>query len=397
MDALPNSTAPSANPSPPRQLPERAPGRLPLLLLLLLGVIVLAFVPTLIERIEYSRTRGEVRALQEALPQLNLKSLSKAFSLVYREVKPSVVHIDTRREIQARPSRFGWMMNDGGPQAIEETGQASGVIVDAAGYILTNLHVVDDAAEVNVTLEDGRSFPAEIVGSDPGMDLAVLKINASGLTAATWGDSDKLDVGEMVWAIGNPYGLDQTVTAGIVSAKGRRDFDGANAFKEFLQTDVAINPGSSGGPLVDVQGDVVGINSAIFGRTYQGISFAIPSNLARSVYEQIRKNGKVIRGFLGVRFKPLTPEDAALLQFPKDQPGGALIEKVTHGQPAEKAGIEPGDIIVSWNGQRVTDFKELQIFIARTEVGAKVPVKLFRNGQEMTLEAEVAERPPQAR
>src|SRR5262249_25047392 len=149
--------------------------------------------------------------------------------------------------------------------------------------------------------------------------------------------------------------------------------------------------------LVDVRGDVVGINSAIFGPTYQGISFAIPSNLAKSVYEQIRKNGKVVRGYLGVRFKPLTPEEAAVLRFPKDQTGGALIESVTHEQPAERAGIEPGDIIVGWNGQHVNDYKELKIFIARTEVGAKVPVRLFRNGQEMTVQVQVAELPPHGR
>jgi serine protease Do len=394
MDPLPNSTVPSATSVPSRQLPERAPNRLPFLLLLLLGIIVLAFLPAMMERIEYSRTRGEVRALQEGLPQLDLKSLSKAFSLVYRKVKPSVVHIDTRRENQARQNRFGWMF-EGGPAAIEELGQASGVIVDADGYILTNFHVIDGASDVSVTLEDGRSFPAEIVGTpDPGMDLAVLKINAAGLTAATWGDSDKLDIGEMVWAIGNPYGLDQTVTAGIVSAKGRRELEGTKPIQEFLQTDVAINPGSSGGPLVDVRGDVVGINSAIFGRTYQGISFAIPSNLAKRVYAEIRANGRVIRGFLGAGFKPLTAEDAAILRFPKDQPGGALVKEVHRGTPAEKAGVARDDIIVAWNGQRVTDYKELQFDIARTEVGAKVPVKLFRNGQEMTLQVEVAELPP---
>ncbi len=144
-------------------------------------------------------------------------------------------------------------------------------------------------------------------------------------------------------------------------------------------------------------GDVVGINSAIFGRTYQGISFAIPSNLAKSVYEQIRKNGKVIRGFLGVSFKPLTADEAAVLRFPKNQPGGALVKEVHSGTPAEKAGVEPGDIIVAWNGQRVTDYKELQFNIAHTDVGAKVPVKLFRNGQEMTLEVEVAELPTPVR
>ena len=295
MDPLPNSAVPSATSVPPRQLPERGPNRLPFLLLLLLGIIVLAFLPAMMERIEYSRTRGEVRALQEGLPQLDLQ-------IAQQSVLAGVSQSQTQRGTHRHPprnstrNRFGWMF-DGGPAAIEEQGQASGVIVDADGYILTNFHVIDGASEVSVTLEDGRSFPAEVVGSDPGMDLAVLKINASGLTAATWGDSDKLDVGEMVWAIGNPYGLDQTVTAGIVSAKGRREFEGTKPIQEFLQTDVAINPGSSGGPLVDVRGDVVGINSAIFGRTYQGISFAIPSNLAKRVYAEIAEKRQSDSGF----------------------------------------------------------------------------------------------------
>src|SRR4029078_6387037 len=156
--------------------------RLPYLLLMLLGIIVLAFLPTMMERIQYARTRGEVRAIQEALPQMDLKSMSKAFSLVYRKVKPSVVHIDTQREVKNRQNGFAWMF-DGGPAAIQEQGEASGVVVDPDGYILTNLHVIDDANEVNVTLEDSRSFTAEVVGSDPGVDLAVVKINASGLTA----------------------------------------------------------------------------------------------------------------------------------------------------------------------------------------------------------------------
>ena len=244
-----------------------------------------------------------------------------------------------------------------GPRPFKSKGKPPVLWLIRMAIFCTNLHVIDDANEVNVTLEDGRSFTAEVVGSDPGVDLAVVKINASGLTAATWGDSDKLDVGEMVWAIGNPYGLDQTVTSGIVSAKGRRDFDNRKAFQEFLQTDVAINPGSSGGPLVDVHGDVVGINSAIFGRTYQGISFAIPSNLAREVYDQIRKNGKVIRGFIGVHLEPLTPEIATMLRFPKDQTGGVVVRTVSAGSPAERAGIEPSDTIVEWNGQHVPTSK----------------------------------------
>ena len=396
MESYSHSPYPPPVPASQPRAADRPPNRLPYLLLMLLGIIVLAFLPTMMERIQYARTRGEVRAIQEALPQMDLKSVSKAFSLVYRKVKPSVVHIDTQREVKTRQNGFAWMF-DGGPAAIQEQGEASGVVVDPDGYILTNLHVIDDANEVNVTLEDGRSFTAEVVGSDPGVDLAVVKINASGLTAATWGDSDKLDVGEMVWAIGNPYGLDQTVTSGIVSAKGRRDFDNRKVFQEFLQTDVAINPGSSGGPLVDVHGDVVGINSAIFGRTYQGISFAIPSNLAREVYDQIRKNGKVIRGFIGVHLEPLTPEIAAMLRFPKDQTGGVVVRTVRSGSPAERAGIEPSDIIVEWNGQHVSDFKELLMLIAHTDVGAKVPVKLFRNGAERTLDVVVAERPIQVR
>jgi S1-C subfamily serine protease len=266
------------------------------------------------------------------------------------------------------------------------------VIVDDAGYIVTNLHVVEGASEITVYLADHRSFPAEVIGVDPGIDLAVLKINASGLIAATWGDSDKLEVGEMVWAIGNPFGLDQTITSGIVSAKDRRGF-GPSIYQEFLQTDVAVNPGNSGGPLVDINGDIVGINTAILGSSYQGISFAIPSNLAREVYDKIRSTGKVVRGYLGVQLVPLTPEFATKLRFPTERTGGAVVKLVTRGSPAEQAGIEPGDIVIEWNNQPVVDDGALRLQIARTAVGAKVPVKLYREGQELTLEVRVAERP----
>src|SRR5436309_1248041 len=221
MDKPMDTPDPRPYPSPVVALPvrqERAPNRLPFLLLLLLGVIALAFLPTLIERIEYSRTRGEVRALREMLPEMNLKSLSKASTLVYRKIKPSVVHIDTVSEIRQRPDAFTALFDRRGRE-LEEKGEASGVIVDDAGYIVTNLHVIEGASEISVALADHRTFPAETVGTDAGIDLAVLKINASGLIAATWGDSDKLEVGEMVWAIGNPFGLDQTITSGIVSAK----------------------------------------------------------------------------------------------------------------------------------------------------------------------------------
>ncbi|HZZ29020.1 MAG TPA: trypsin-like peptidase domain-containing protein [Pirellulales bacterium] len=394
MDSFNNPAPPQRPAGPPTERSDRMPSRLPFLLLLLLGVIVLAFLPALLGQIEYARTKKEVQALQESLPALNLKSLSKAFTLVYRKVKPSVVHVDTRRELRAQRNGFGQFFN-GGPRSYAEEGEASGFVVDPDGYILTNLHVVENATAVTVTLEDGRAHPAEVYGVEPGFDLAVLKIDAAGLTPVTWGDSDQLEVGEMVWAIGNPFGLDQTITAGIVSAKGRDIGD--SPIKDFLQTDVAVNPGSSGGPLVDVNGDVVGVNSAIFGRTYQGISFAIPSNVAKTIYEKIRNNAKVISGYLGVGLAPVTPATIAQLrlQVPAGQTTGAAVVAVTGGSPAEKAGIEPGDVIMQWNGLPVTEENEFKMMVARTEVGTKVPVKIIRDGKEQTLEVNVVERPAQ--
>ncbi len=386
--------------SPPYELPttvahkvavEPTPNRLPFLLLMLLGVIVLAFLPALMERIEYARTRGEVRALREMLPDLNLKALGKASTLVYRKIKPSVVHIDTVSAVHERHDAISALF-DGRGHDFEEQGEASGVIVDEAGYIVTNLHVVEGASEINVALADHRKFPADVVGVDAGIDLAVLKINASGLIPATWGDSDKLEVGEMVWAVGNPFGLDQTITSGIVSAKERRGF-GPSAYQEFLQTDVAVNPGNSGGPLVDINGDVVGINTAIIGTAYQGISFAIPSNLAREVYDKIRATGKVVRGYLGVQLAPLNSEIAKRLRFPADRTSGAVVVLVTRASPAEEAGLEPGDIIVEWNKQPVVDDGALRLVIARTAVGSTVPIKIFRDGREQTLDVKIAERP----
>lgn len=371
---------------------DRPSNRLPWLLLLLLGVIVLAFLPALFERIEYSRTRGEVRAIREGLPEFNFKSLTKAFSLAYRQVRPSVVHVETRRQLTQRENDLAAAMFGDRAAALSQQTDGSGAIVDAGGYVVTNNHVVEGASEVMVALADGRSFAAELVGADPAIDLAVLKINAPGLIALPWGDSNKLDVGEMVWAIGNPYGLDQTVTSGIVSAKGRRGF-GGNLYQEFLQTDVAVNPGSSGGPLVNVDGEMVGINTAIVGRAYQGITFAIPSNLARDVYEQIRTTGKVVRGYLGVGLAPITPEIAAKLQLPADRASGALISGVAAGSPAERAGLEAGDVIVKWDGQPVTDYKELTLMVARATAGSKVPVVVIRDGKEVTLEVTIAERP----
>lgn len=386
----------SASPIDPQRTPQQRgrPNRLPFLLLILLGVIILAALPMLLGEIEYARTKKAVQALKESMPELNLKTLSKAFTLVYRKVRPTVVHIDTHREFRAqRGDPFGGLLG-GQPRSFEQQGEASGFIVDAAGYLITNLHVVDNATEVTVTLDDKRTFPAKVVGVDAALDLAVIKIEATGLTPITWGNSDTLEVGEMVWAVGNPFDLDQTVTSGIVSAKGRRELSRENPLQEFLQTDVPINPGSSGGPLVDVEGDVVGINTAIVGQTYQGISFAIPSNTAKEAYEKIRANAQPVRGYLGVSLGALTP-GIARLQLPADHSSGAVVAAVTGGSPAEKAGIEPGDVIVEWNGQPIDEDRELQLIIARSKVGAKVPVKLYRNGKAVSLTVEIAERPQQ--
>jgi serine protease Do len=282
------------------------------------------------------------------------------------------------------------VMYDGRTQ--QSQGQASGVIVDASGYIVTNYHVVADAARVFVHLADQQmSYPAERVGIDPKNDLAVLKINASNLTPAAWGDSDKIEVGDIVFAMGNPFGLDGTLTQGIVSAKGRRGVNERFPYQEYIQTDAAVNPGNSGGPLVNIQGQVIGINTAIVGPTYQGISFAIPSNVAREIYEQLKANQKVSNGYVGVGLSVLTEEAARKLNLP--EPRGALIAAVGPGSPAEKAGLRQFDVIRKWNVHEIDDPRLLSYLITRTQVGTKIPVVIIREGKEMTLEVTVEERP----
>ncbi len=369
-------------------------GRLPFLLLMLLGIIVLAYIPALIERIQYSRTKGELRALREALPEMNLQSLSKAFSLVYRKVKPSVVHVSAHRTVRVNlPAAFF----NGRTPTVDERIDASGVIVDSEGYIVTNYHAVQGTDEVKVSLDDGRAFAATKIGGDPAVDLAVLKIDGNDLVAAQFGDSDKLEVGELVWAIGNPFGLDQTVTAGIVSAKERHNIGPSpNVFQEFLQTDAAVNPGNSGGPLVDIAGEVVGINTAIIGNRFQGVSFAIPSNLVRDIYKEIRENGKVVRGDLAVGFINLTPQIAAQLSLPADITGGAVVVQLTPDGAGQKAGLRYADVLIDYNGQPVTDRNQLILLIARTPVGTKVPIRIVRDGREMTIDATIAEAPTQS-
>ncbi len=266
----------------------------------------------------------------------------------------------------------------------------SGFIINRDGYILTNNHVVENADEITVKLSNDKEYKAKIIGRDAKTDIAVIKIdNVSDLTAVTLGDSDGLRVGEWVMAIGNPFGLEHTVTAGIVSAKGR--FIGQGSYDQFIQTDVAINPGNSGGPLINLKGDVVGINTAIFSRSGGniGIGFAIPINLAKELLPELEAKGKVTRGWLGVLIQKVTPEIAESLGI--SDATGALVADVVKDGPAEEAGVKVGDIIVEFDGHTVKDSTELPFLVARTPIGKSAKLKILRDKQTMTLEVKVGE------
>jgi len=271
---------------------------------------------------------------------------------------------------------------------LKQQSLGSGFIVDREGYILTNNHVVDGADGIRVTLLDGRSYDAEVKGRDPKTDIALIKIKPeNGLPAATLGDSDALLVGEWVIAIGNPFGFGHTVTAGIVSAKDRTI--GAGPYDSFIQTDASINPGNSGGPLLNARGEVVGINSAIIA-SGQGIGFAIPINMARSVMEQLREKGSVTRGWLGVQIQALTPELRESMKLSGE--GGALIAGVVKGDPAAKAGLKAGDVILEFDGRAVRSDRDLVSIVGNTPIGRKAAVRLLRDGKSLTLEIKVAKR-----
>jgi len=280
--------------------------------------------------------------------------------------------------------------NSGMPR---QEGIGSGVIVTKDGYILTNNHVVDNADEVKVSLTDGREFNAKVVGRDPKSDIAVIKIDAQGLPALSMADSDKIEVGDIVLAVGNPFGIGQTVTTGIVSATGRGNM-GIEDYEDFIQTDAAINPGNSGGALVDVDGRLIGVNTAILSRSggNQGIGFAIPVNLARGVMTSLVKEGHVTRGYLGVMIQDLNPELAKQFKL-ADATSGALVGDVTPDSPAEKAGLKSGDVILDFNGKKVADSRHLKLEVASTSPGETVPVKILRDGSNKTLEVKVRELP----
>ena len=279
-------------------------------------------------------------------------------------------------------------MERGPSRDYKQRSLGSGFIIDKEGHIVTNNHVIEDADEIKVKLADGEEYDAKLVGRDPNTDLALIKIKrASDLVPLEMGDSDNLDVGSWVVAIGSPFGLEQTVTAGIVSAKGR--VIGAGPYDNFIQTDASINPGNSGGPLLNLSGEVVGINTAIVAQG-QGIGFAIPVNLAKDIVAQLKDHGSVTRGWLGVGIQDLTSELAEYYGL-KDKKG-VLVSQVFKGDPAEKAGIKPNDIIVAVDGEPVNTSRELSATIAGLEVGKRTAITVIRNGQEKTLYAELSKR-----
>ena len=313
-------------------------------------------------------------------------------------LKPSVVNISTAKVIAPQkrlkrpaPTPFGndpfedffeRFFEDMPQRPHKERSLGSGFIISDDGYILTNNHVVAGANEIKVKLADGREFSGEIKGSDQKLDLALVKITASEkLPAASRGDSDDIKIGEWAMAIGNPFGLAETVTAGIISAKGR--VIGSGPYDDFIQTDASINPGNSGGPLFNARGEVIGINTAIVAKG-QGIGFAIPVNMAKSIITQLRDNGRVTRGWLGVSIQPITPELAQSFGL-SDAKSGALVADVVKESPAAKSGLKTGDIILEFNGKQVHEMNDLPRLVAVTPAGKKVPLKVLRDGKHLAL------------
>jgi serine protease Do len=330
----------------------------------------------------------------------------ETFVEISKSATPAVVNISTTRLIKNETGpnpffedpffrrffgeEFGRQFEQ--PKDRKEQSLGSGVIVESNGIIVTNNHVVANADEIKVLLSDKREFKGKVVGTDPKTDLAVIRISASDLPTIPWGDSGKMQVGEYVLAIGNPFGLNQTVTMGIVSALGRANV-GISDYEDFIQTDAAINPGNSGGALVNTKGELIGINTAIFSRSggYMGIGFAIPSNMAKTVLESIKKEGKVVRGWLGVSIQDISPTLAK--QFGIKENAGALVSDVMEKSPADKGGIKRGDVITQYQGKPVDNPGHLRNAVAETPVGTKVKLILIRDKKEMTVQLTIGEQP----
>jgi Do/DeqQ family serine protease len=348
--------------------------------------------------------REPVATVAKAAPPIPASAgvnLITAIEEVAEQTIPAVVHIEVTERQEVPNPLFGFEQDPffrqffGGPPPSRQLkreirGLGSGMLMDAQGYILTNNHVAGGATRIEVQLANGERYPAKLVGADPQTDLAVIRIEAKEtLPSVTFGDSDKVKVGQWVVAIGHPRGLDQTVTQGIISAKHRTGITSPTGYEDFLQTDAAINPGNSGGPLLTIDGKVIGVNAAIATTSggFQGIGFAIPSNMALHVAKQLIATGKVERGWLGVSAQDLTPDLAQKFAVPDRK--GALVAAVTAGGPAEKAGLKRGDVIVAFAGQAVTDSAELRNATADAAIGGSVPLTLVRDGSRLTVQVTI--------
>lgn len=329
----------------------------------------------------------------------------QSLSPLVKQLSPSVVNISTTSVSKSTARSFESPFGEEGDEQFDDffkkffgdsperefkgKGLGSGFIISEDGYIITNNHVVERATDIKVILQNGDSYPAKIIGTDPKSDLAVLKIEPkTKLPAVRFGNSDRLEIGDWVLAIGNPFGLGHTVTSGIISAKGRSL--GLGSYDDFVQTDAAINPGNSGGPLFNFQGEVVGVNTAIIAGG-QGIGFAIPVNIAKNVVSQLRNGGKVVRGWIGVYVQPVTPEIAESLKLEEDD--GALVADVTDGGPADKAGVQRGDIIIELNGNKIDEMPDLPKLVASYAPGTKTKMKVLRDGKEKVLNIKLGELP----
>ena len=324
----------------------------------------------------------------------NSQNIPNSFADLAERLMPSVVNISTTQTVVTRSNPFpnfqfppGSPFEDmfkefGTPQERQSSALGSGFIIDEKGIVVTNNHVIEGAEDIVVQVNGGKKFNAKVIGADPLSDIAVLKIDSNErFLTVKFGDSDKARIGDWVIAIGNPFGLGGTVTSGIISARNRSI--GLSRYEDYIQTDASINSGNSGGPLFDMNGDVIGINTAILGRSGNvGIGFSIPSNSAKIVIDQLIEFGETKRGWLGVRIQDVTKEIAEVEKL--DEPRGALVASVAPNSPSEKAGVKSGDIILEFNGERIGQMKELPIIVARTDVGKKVKVKIWRNKKEIT-------------
>jgi serine protease Do len=376
----------------------------------------------LVGSLVWAANPGEKHAARQDLPAPKLliseqplhreQGMAASFAPVVKKVSPSVVRVATlvKAHLAAQSGtppgmpmpempffrrffgdQFQGEFGSGPMRVPPQRGEGSGVIISKDGYLLTNNHVVENADEVKVFLHDGREFIAKVVGKDPKSDLAVIKVEAANLPSIEIADSEKVEVGDVVLAIGNPFGIGQTVTMGMVSAKGRAPF--GLDYEDFIQTDAAINPGNSGGALVDIEGRLIGINTAILSRSggNQGIGFAIPANLARQVMVSLVKFGHVIRGYLGVTIQDVTP--ALAKEFKLKEHDGALVAEVMPHSPAQRAGFANGDVVLEFNGKKVTDSRHLKLEVAEAKPGETVSVKILRDNSPKTLEVKIGELP----